>query len=209
MAGLDDLIGAAGSLGGMSALAGPAAPIVGAVGLGLSVFGAIEKYQGAQKQTAAQIQEVKDEQQQDKVRQQAMEVQARRQQMEAFRNQQRARALALNNATSEGAQFGSGLQGGYGQISGQTNTNLLGISQNLQSGNQMFALNQDISNQKIAYAQAGGQINTGSGLSTLGGAMLSSMGTLKTLGVNSSTGGSGNVTNSWGGSTPDYGSKSW
>jgi len=40
---------------------------------------------------------------------------------------QRARSLALSTATNQGAQFGTGLQGGYGQISGESGTNMLGI----------------------------------------------------------------------------------
>lgn len=76
---------------------------------------------------------------------QAMEVDARRQQLEIIRNQQRGRALGLTTATSQGAQRGSGLQGGYGQISGQTGVNLLGVQQNLQAGRAIFDSNAAIS----------------------------------------------------------------
>lgn len=188
MAGLDDITGALGGLRGLSSLAGAAAGPVGAVGLGLSIFGGIEKYEGAQKQTAAQVSEINLEEQQDQVRKQAMEVSSRRQQMEVLRNAQRASSLARANATASGSQFGSGLQGGLGQIAGASGVNMLGINQNLQSGEQMFGLNALLDQQKIAYAQAGGQINTGSGLSSLGGSLMSSMGTLKTLGVSSGPG---------------------
>jgi hypothetical protein len=77
---------------------------------------------------------------------QAMEVDARRQQLEIVRNQQRARALGLTTATAQGASKGSGLQGGYGQISGQTGVNLLGVQQNLQAGRDIFDSNASISN---------------------------------------------------------------
>jgi len=77
---------------------------------------------------------------------QAMEVDARRQQLEIIRNQQRGRALGLTTATSQGASKGSGLQGGYGQISGQTGVNLLGVQQNLQAGRQVFDANAAITN---------------------------------------------------------------
>lgn len=76
---------------------------------------------------------------------QAMEVDARRQQLEIIRNQQRGRALGLTTATSQGASKGSGLQGGYGQISGQTGVNLLGVQQNLQAGRAIFDSNAAIS----------------------------------------------------------------
>lgn len=77
---------------------------------------------------------------------QAMEVDARRQQLEIIRNQQRGRALGLTTATAQGASKGSGLQGGYGQISGQTGVNLLGVQQNLQAGRDIFDANSNITN---------------------------------------------------------------
>lgn len=85
-------------------------------------------------------------------RQQAMELDARRRSLEVLRNQQRARAVALTNANAQGAARGSGLQGGYGQIAGQSGVNLLGISQNLQIGQNIFGLNNQITDQKQAYA---------------------------------------------------------
>lgn len=85
-------------------------------------------------------------------RKQAMELDARRKQLEVIRNQQRYRAVALTNATAQGARQGSGLQGGYGQISGQSGFNLLGIQQNLQIGQNIFGLNSQITGQKQQYA---------------------------------------------------------
>lgn len=75
---------------------------------------------------------------------QAMEVDARRQQLEIIRGQQRARALGLTNATAQGSSKGSGLQGGYGQASGQAGTNLVGVQQALQSGENIFDANANI-----------------------------------------------------------------
>lgn len=92
------------------------------------------------------------EQQIEAQRMKAMQLDARRRQMEVIRNQQRYRAVGLTNATAQGAQFGSGLQGGYGQISGQSGVNLLGIQQNLQIGQDIFGLNQAITGQKQQYA---------------------------------------------------------
>ena len=76
---------------------------------------------------------------------QAMEVDARRQQLEIIRSQQRGRALGLTTATAQGAGKGSGLQGGYGQVSGQAGVNLLGVQQNLQAGRNIFDSNSSIS----------------------------------------------------------------
>lgn len=83
-------------------------------------------------------------------RQTAMELDARRKQMENLRQTQRARSLALASATGSGAQFSSGLQGGYGQISGQSNTNASGIRQNLELGRDIFNINAGISDNQIA-----------------------------------------------------------
>jgi hypothetical protein len=92
------------------------------------------------------------EQQIEGQRMQAMNLDARRRSLEVLRNQQRARAVALTNANAQGAARGSGLQGGYGQIAGQTGVNMLGISQNLQIGQNIFGLNNQITGQKQAYS---------------------------------------------------------
>ncbi len=81
-------------------------------------------------------------------RHQAMELDAKRQQLEIIRNHQRNRALAATSATAQGALFGSGLQGGYGQLSGVSNTNALGVQQQLNLGNNMFNLNKQLAGQK-------------------------------------------------------------
>lgn len=82
----------------------------------------------------------------------AMELDARRQQLEAIRTQQRNRAIALATGVAQGGSVNrsSALQGAYGQASGQTGVNLLGIQQNLQIGQDIYGLNQTISNNQIA-----------------------------------------------------------
>lgn len=86
----------------------------------------------------------------------AMELDARRQQLEVVRNQQRGRALALTTGVAQGGQGfvgGSSARGGaYGQASGQTGVNLLGIQQNLEIGRNIFGLNQGISDSRVAQA---------------------------------------------------------
>lgn len=141
-----------------------------------SVVGGIMSANAAKQQAGIQKNIAGLEMQQDQVRRQAMELSSHRQSMEVLRNAQRARALGLNSATNQGAQQGSGLQGGYGQISGQTNVNQLGISQNLSLGENMFDLNNQISKQKMAYADAGGQLATGQGISSFGKSFSSVLG---------------------------------
>lgn len=144
---------------------------VQAQGAKFQAYAAQQAAQGAQVQVtgaAAQNQATKAitgyEQQIEAQRFQAMELDARRQTMDAIRNEQRARALGLTNATSQGAAQGSGLQGGYGQISGQANQNILGIGQNLDIGRAIFGFNSGISQQKLAYAAGGDIINQGQGV---------------------------------------------
>lgn len=83
----------------------------------------------------------------------AMEIDARRQQLEVIRNHQRSRAVALATGIAQGGQGALGssaIQGAYGQASGQTGVNLLGIQQNLQIGRDIYGLNQTISGNQIA-----------------------------------------------------------
>jgi len=126
-------------------------------GLAAKLFGGSESTDAAKAQAQAQsaynIQQTKLEQQVEAQRMNAMEVDARRKQREAIRNQQRAQSMALAAATNQGAQFGSGLQGGYGQIAGETGTSQLGIQQALQTGRNIFGINSQLSQAKIDYSQ--------------------------------------------------------
>lgn len=177
-------LGAAQGALGVASLIPGVGPFAAIAGVGLSLFGAADKYSGAQQANQAQQQITALQQKQDAVRQQALETSARRQQLENLRNQQRMGAMATNNASGQGALFGSGLQGGLGQISGQSNTNAAGIQYGLESGEKMFGLNAQISTQKIAMANAQSTSNTGAGLSTLGSTLTGSAGTLRNLSGN-------------------------
>lgn len=157
------------------------------IGIGFSAVGAVTSYEGQKKAASAQQDMIRQEQQAEAVRKQAMEVDARRKSLEDLRQGQRARAMALSNATSQGASLGSGLQGGYGQISGQLNTGLLGIQNQLGFGNQLFGINQQISNSKIAMSQGQSLAATGGGLSSLGGAFLTSASNINAIGKSFST----------------------
>ena len=150
-------------------------------GVGMQVYGAQKQQKAAEEQSAAQQGMIEQEKKAEAVRKQAMELDARRKQLEVIRTQDRSRALALANATAQGASGGSGILGGYGQISGQTGVNLLGISQGLQSGQQLFGINDQISQYRMNYASAGSNLAAGQGLSSLGGSLVSSAGTIGNL----------------------------
>lgn len=174
--------------GASFATGNPIGAAAGIVGLGLSIFGGIEKSRIAGEIAESQQQISKYEMQQEAVRRRAMQLSARRQQVEVLRNQQRARSLALQAATTQGAQQGSGLQGGYGQIAGATQWNLAGIQQNLGFGEEMFGLNAQISQQKQRIASLGGESATASGIGSLGSMLTGSVPSLGKLQFGSSKG---------------------
>jgi hypothetical protein len=155
----------------------------------VSVGGAYLQYKGNKKQSEAAMQGAQAEQNQEALRRQAMELDARRRQREVIRTQQRFRSQALAAANNQGAQFGSGLQGGYGQASGQSGVNATGISQNLEIGRGIFDQSAIISQSRFNSARAGGTLALGQGLSSLGGAMMSVLPEVRSLsgGYNSGT----------------------
>lgn len=144
-----------------------------AVGMAGQVVGAVMGYQAQQGITAANLNINKDQQAINAQNLIQMKLNARRAQMEVVRNQQRARALALNTSQAQGASQGSGLAGAYGQIAGMSGTNMLGINQNLAIGNQIATYNQDISNQQMAITKYGGQAATAQGIGALSSGMTS------------------------------------
>lgn len=201
---LDISSGAGGSImssfmtAGLGAATGnPLAIASGVLGIGMSIAGGFGQADAAKKTAAAQQQIAGLEQKQDAARRQAMELSAKRQQMEVLRNAQRARSLALNNATSQGAQFGSGLQGGYGQIQGAAAWNNLGITQNLNLGEQMFDLNSQINEQKQNISGYASSSATYGGIGKLGSTLTGSFGPIKNL--STQLGGSGGSSSSAGG----------
>ncbi len=145
---------------------------LGIAGLGMQIFGGLGASSKAHEISDVQIGISRDEQQINAQKQQAMELSARRQQLEVMRNSQKAQAQATAAATNQGALFGSGLQGGLAQISGDTGTSELGINQNLEIGRNIFGINQDISNKKMQLSKLGGQEATDQGISSLGGSLI-------------------------------------
>lgn len=109
---------------------------------------------GAAAVTAEQVKQVGYEQDLEKNRMQYMELDARRRKIENFRNYQRARAQGLENAAAQGAQYGSGLQGGISQVRDESEWNALGVNQQLYAGRNAFGINATLSQSKIAQAYA-------------------------------------------------------
>lgn len=104
-----------------------------------------------------------------------------RQQMQTIRNTQLARSMALTSATSQGAQFGSGLSGGLAQIGGQANTDQLNLNQNYQIGQNVFGLDNQIDQLKMQMASVGGQMATDQGIMGIGQGITQSAGAISRI----------------------------
>lgn len=92
----------------------------------------------------------------ERLREKQMNLELARQRRQAIRASLRARSEALTNATAQGAQGGSGLPGGYGQIGQQTGSNLQGISQAGEIGAGIFEANRDSASAQSLAAFGGG-----------------------------------------------------
>jgi hypothetical protein len=145
---------------------------IGLAGLGIEALGTMEQSSAAKDVTQADINIAGIQQKENAQRQLAMQINARRQQTQQIRDAQLKQSQGLASATSQGAQFGSGLSGGQAQIAGQANYNLQGINQNLQIGNTLFDLSNQQSQQQIAKFQAQSAQASASGLSSIGGDLL-------------------------------------
>lgn len=145
---------------------------VSALGLGMSIFGGLDQSRIAKEQANVSMDVARQEQGINDQKQQAMELAGRRQQLEIIRNNQRARALAENNATNQGAQFGSGLQGGLAQVTDQSTFNLAGVNSALETGRNIAGFNNSISQDKIRLAQLGGNAASAAGFASLGGSIM-------------------------------------
>jgi len=151
---------------------GPLSLALGAVGLGMQIFGGISSAENAQQQAAVSQDIAKQEQSINTIKQQAMVVQARRTNLESIRNAQVASANATAAATSQNAQYGSGLKGGLAQITDQSLFNMQGVNQAVQTGTQIAGINNNISSDKEQLASLGGTAATDQAITSLGGTLL-------------------------------------
>lgn len=156
--------------------------IIAGIGLAAGVVGAGTQLYGSMQQAEAQKKSFALSQQAESARKRAMDLDSQRKSFSIIREQQMARAQALANATSGGAQFGSGLQGGYGQISGASGNNYLGQQQNQEIGTEMFAINGAKGGSDANSAAAGSLSATGSGISSLGNMLVKDSGTIAKIG---------------------------
>jgi hypothetical protein len=148
------------------------------VGGGLMIAGLFGSSDTAEKQAAEQKAINADQIKIQEQNRMAMELDARRRELETFRNVQRARSIALTNATLQGGQFGSAVIGGMAQASQAGREDLEAIGQNLTIGRTVSDLNNDISQHKMALADLGADQSFYSGLGSLGGTLLGQSGNI-------------------------------
>lgn len=155
-------------------MAAATALAVAGIGLGIASFiggsDAAEEEARIQKQIAAQQAKIEEQ------KRLGMELDAQRRTIQTVRSAQQARSIALNNATAQGAGKGSGLMGGYAQISGQANSGLLAINQNLDIGRNISDANIAISGLNSQLADAKADESFYSGLGALGGSFTKAAG---------------------------------
>lgn len=150
-------------------------------GLALQFFGGFKATEEARRQSEINQKISGLEQGVNAQRKQAMELSASRQQLENFRNVQRARAAGMSAAVNQGAQFGSGIQGGQAQAENMGAWNNLGITGNLSIGRNIFGLNDQISAQKAQLSQSQSAQATDAGWASLGGAIVKNSGTISNI----------------------------
>lgn len=145
---------------------------MGVVGLGMSIFGSLSSASVSGQESKVSQDEAQQEIGINNAKQQAMEINGRRTQLQNLRNNQLARAQATNAATNQGAQFGSGLAGGLGQIQANTAFNMQGVNDALQTGRQINSFNNQIDNDKMQMASLGATQATDQGIASIGGAIM-------------------------------------
>ena len=146
---------------------------IDAIGLGMQIFGGMGQSKIASQEASVSADEAKQEQVINTLKQQQMSLDAGRKNVQTMRQVQQAQAMNLSRATSQGAQYGSGLAGGQAAAADQGFYNALGVNQNFQIGTGINAANNLISNDKMAMASLQGSSATNQGISSLGGSLIS------------------------------------
>lgn len=156
--------------------------VIAAVGVAAGLAGTAVSYMGMQDQAKAQEKMQAEQKKQEALRQQQMNLEAMRKKREIIRQAQVARATSLTTATNQGGAESSGFAGALGTISGQAGRGTLATSQNQELGNEMFASNARMAGFMGAYQAGGTMASMGSGISSLGGALVNNAGTISQVG---------------------------
>lgn len=168
---------------------------LGVVGFGMQIFGGLSAAEHSREQAEISQKISAEERKVNEQKRLQMQLSARRQQTEIFRNMQRARAQGQNAATQQGASLGSGLQGGLAQVAAQSFFNAQGINQNLEIGENIFSLNNNISGLRAQSSQVQSDAATDQGIASLGGSIVKAGPIIGAFGRNIGSYGSGSSGN--------------
>lgn len=196
-------------------------------GVGMGAFGLSQQMKGAKatrqaaeqmraEQTAAaaeinkfQVDEINAQLQVEAQRKKQMDLEYKRGQIQTVRDWQKASAMSLVTATSQGVGTGSNSSALAGSLAGEVAAGRftqLGNNQNYQIGNDIFALNNQISQDRIGMAnaqtrygiagvegqtrmaEAQSRASTGAAMMSLGGSMISAAGTFGNVAKTASSG---------------------
>lgn len=152
------------------------------LGLGSSIAGGIMQIDASQKAARAQEKALQLQQQSEATREQASRLDAQRRKREMIREQIIARSQAQSTATNQNAQYGTALEGAYGQIGAQTSFNISGVEGQRLLAADIFGYNRQIGEARKEEARAGAQSALGAGISSIGGALGRSLGSIGRLG---------------------------
>lgn len=157
-----------------------AAALIG--GLAISIVGTVLQVNAQQKAAEAQQKALQAQSQAEASREQAMNLDAQRKKREAVRLSIIQRSQALSAGTNQSAQYGTALPGAYGQIGSNAGRSVSDISGQAALGGDIFASNRVALSARRDEASAGAQAALGSGISSLGGAIGKSLGSIGKLG---------------------------
>jgi hypothetical protein len=138
------------------------------LGLGISLFGGNEEAEARKKMAAVSQEKFQHEQEINDQREIQMQMSSRRQSLEIIRNTQRARAMGLQAAVSQGASKGSGYAGGQGEEASRGFFNLQGINQNLEIGENIFGINKLITQNNMKLSQLQTEVSEAQGTQSIG-----------------------------------------
>lgn len=151
----------------------PITATLGIAGLATSLFGGISGAHVASQEAQVSGNIAQQEGTENNLNQQLMNIQSRRAQLQTMRNTQKARAYGIQaGATQTGSLTGSGVQGGQASSADQGIFGLNGINETTGINNQLFGINNNITQDKMQLASLGGQAATDQGIQSLGGALM-------------------------------------
>lgn len=158
----------------MAALTAIAGAVIGAIGVGTSIFGAITGNDANQEALAAQ-------QHAEAIKQQAKAADEERKRRQAIRMGIIQRSQALSRETAQGANESSAASGAAGQINQETGWNVAGVNQAAHFGTALYGANQELLNARMDQSNSDMISSIGKGLTSLGGGLVSNAGTVNNL----------------------------